>query len=159
MPVGRIAGAFGIAGELKCDPTNAGRPLFSPGAELRCERGSDAQMVRIASVRAHKGRLLLRIAGVEDADAAQAFNGAVLLAPRESIPLQAGEYFDDDLTGCAVVGADGKAYGTVDRVEHYPSSDMLVVGGRLVPMVAAIVREIDSQKKRIVIDPPAGLLD
>ncbi len=45
------------------------------------------------------------------------------------IALAPGEYLDDDLVGCDVEDAVGTRYGAVERVEHYPSSDMLVVGG------------------------------
>jgi 16S rRNA processing protein RimM len=97
--------------------------------------------------------------GVSDAETAQRFAGAVLYAPREQIPLGEGEFFDRDLVGCTVVNEGGEIYGAVERVEHYPASDMLVVSGHLVPMVAAIVRTIDLPARRIVIDPPAGLFD
>lgn len=110
-------------------------------------------------MRPHKGRFLIAFEGVDDAQAAESFMGAVLYAARERIPLSPGEFFDEDLVGCAVVGGSGEAYGQVERVEHYPASDMLVVRGRLIPMVAAIVRDIDTRARRIVIDPPAGLLD
>jgi 16S rRNA processing protein RimM len=159
LPVGRIAGAFGLHGELKCDPTGAGRTVFSVGSELRCARGDDVSTIRITSVRSHKGRLLIRIEGVEDADAADRFTGAVLQTSRDQVPLSEGEYLDDDLVGCLVHGKDGRRYGTVERVEHYPASDMLVVEGRMVPMVGAIVAEIDMDRRRIVVDPPAGLLE
>jgi 16S rRNA processing protein RimM len=159
LPVARIAGTFGVRGELKCDPTSAGRVLFSPGTELRCVRGTESATIRIAQVRPHAGRLLIRIAGVEDADSAKAYAGAVLYAPRARIPLQVGEHFVDDLVGCAVRGVDGAEYGTVERVEHYPSSDMLIVDGRMIPMVRAIVTEIDVAGRRVVVDPPPGLLD
>jgi 16S rRNA processing protein RimM len=102
--------------------------------------------------------LLIRVTGVEDANAAAGYAGALLYAPRAAISLHEGEYLDDDLVGCAVLGTDGKAYGNVDRVEHYPSSDMLVVNGQMVPMVAAIVIKIDLAARCILIDPPAGLL-
>lgn len=115
--------------------------------------------VRIAAVRAHKNRLLLRIEGIDDADGAAALSQAVLHAPRAEIALADGEYLDDDLVGCAIVGRDGTPYGAVESVEHFPGSDMLVVRGAMVPMVRAIVAEIDLPAKRIVIDPPAGLLD
>jgi 16S rRNA processing protein RimM len=157
--VGRIAGAFGIGGELKCDPTNAGRTVFSAGVELTSVRGDDVSMIRLAGVRSHKGRLLIYIEGVEDAAAAQRCVGTELYATRDQVVLADGEYFDDDLVGCAVYGTDGRHYGSVERVEHYPASDMLVVGGRMVPMVAAIVTSIDLAERRIAIDPPAGLLD
>jgi 16S rRNA processing protein RimM len=83
----------------------------------------------------------------------------MLFAEREVVPLNEGEFFDSDLVGCEVVGIDGTRYGSVERVEHYPASDMLVVTGRMVPMVAAIVRDVDMTARRITIDPPAGLLD
>jgi 16S rRNA processing protein RimM len=159
LVVGRIAGAFGIRGELKCDPTSAGRTVFSTGVSLRCERGEDNSTVRLASVRAHKGRLLIRIDGVDDAEAAGAYAGALLYAARESVALAEGEYLDADLLGCAVLGKDGAVYGSVDRVEHFPSSDMLVLGDRMIPMVRAIVTEVDVAGRRIIVDPPAGLLD
>jgi 16S rRNA processing protein RimM len=158
VPVGRIAGIFGVRGELKCDPTSPGRAAICDGAELHCERPSGSSAIRLSSVRPHKGRLLIRIEGVDDADAAQTYAGAALFAPRERIALEAGEYLDADLVGCAVTGIDGREYGTVDRVEHYPASDILVVAGAMVPMVGAIVKDLDLQHRRIVIDPPAGLM-
>ena len=110
-------------------------------------------------MRPHSGRLLVRFEGVDDAVAAAAFTGAVLYAPRISLDVAPDEYLDADLIGCAVHGGDGAHYGEVERVEHYPSSDMLVVGGKLIPMVRAIVTSIDPERKRIVIDPPEGLMD
>ncbi|MGC9991716.1 MAG: ribosome maturation factor RimM [Candidatus Cybelea sp.] len=157
--IGRIAGIFGLRGELKCDPTSAGRILFSEGTVLRCESKESSLPIRLTQIRPHKGRLLIRIEGVDDADAASAFAGAVLYAPRQDVVLNEGEYFDADLVGCDVRGIDDTLYGTVERVEHYPAGDMLVVAGHLVPMVRAIVCEIDLDRRRILIDPPAGLLE
>ena len=157
--VGRIAGVFGVHGELKCDPTTAGRIVFLPGAVLRCERGDSSSPIRLTAVRPHQKRLLLRIEGVDDATAAQAYAGASLHAPRERADLAPGEYLDADLIGCSVVGSDGTPYGTVERVEHYPASDMLIVDGHYVPMVGAIVSHVDVGAKRVVIDPPEGLFD
>lgn len=160
LPVGRIAGVFGIRGELKCDPTTAGRTLFSPRAELRLQHpDGTSQDVRLAGVREHKGRLLIRLPGVESANDAQTYVGATFFANRERIELEPGEYLDADLIGCTLFDASGKALGAVTRVEHYPSSDMLVVNGKLVPMVGAFIKSIDTQTKRIVVDLPAGLLD
>jgi ribosomal 30S subunit maturation factor RimM len=51
-------------------------------------------------------------------------------------------------------------YGTVERVEHYPASDMLIVGGKMLPMVKAFIRSIDPTSHSIVVaDLPPGLLD
>lgn len=144
---------------MKCDPTSAGRSAFHPGTQLRAERAGAIFALRLIAVRPHKGRLLIRAERVDDADAAKALAGAVLYAPRDSLDVGPEEYLDSDLTGCRVLGVDGTDYGTVDAVEHYPASDVLVVGRTLVPMVRAHVREIDVAARRIVIDPPAGLFD
>ena len=157
--VGRIVGVFGVHGELKCDPTSAGRPLFTPGRELRCACDGTELTIRLTAVRSHKGRLLVRIEGVEDPVAAARYADSKLYASRSEIALGKDEYLDDDLVGCDVFGRDGMRYGAVERVEHYPSSDMLLVGDRMVPMVRAIVTEIDTAQRRIVIDPPGGLFD
>jgi 16S rRNA processing protein RimM len=142
---------------MKCDPTTAGRIVFSPGAALRCEGADGSSTLRVTGVRPHKGRLLIRAEGIDDADAAQPYAGAVLYAPRDSVDVAADEYLDADLVGCRVLGVDGTEYGSVDAVEHYPASDMLIVGKTMVPMVRAYVREIDLAARRIVIDPPLGL--
>ena len=115
--------------------------------------------MRVKQVRAHKDRLLIAFEGIDDPDAAARYVGALLQAPRDWIALEAGEYLDADLVGCSVRGADGTDYGSVQAIEHYPASDMLVVRDTLVPMVAAFVTEIDLRQRRIVIDPPAGLFD
>lgn len=160
LPVGRIAGLFGIRGELKCDPSNAGRTLFSAGAQFLCALANGTQEdVTLASVREHKGRLLVTFAGVPDATAAERFAGATLLADERDIELEPGEYLDRDLTGCVLFDPSGNELGTVQRVEHYPASDMLVVRNHMVPMIKEFICNVDIAKKRIDVDLPPGLID
>jgi 16S rRNA processing protein RimM len=160
LPIGRIAGLFGIRGELKCDPTSAGRAVFSAGARLRCDVGGRSEHVTIEAVREHKGRLLIALDEARDATSAQRFVGATFFAPRDLLEVEPGEYLDVDLVGCTVRDPRGKMYGLVERVEHFPASDMLIVAGRMLPMVRAFVQAIDTKKKEIVVDDlPAGLLD
>lgn len=159
FPVGRIGGLFGLRGELKCDPTSAGRSVFSVGAQLRCEREGVARDVRIATMREHKGRLLVTLHGVADATAANAYTNSTLYADRDLIELESGEYLDIDLIGCALLDESGRDYGPVERVEHFPASDMLVVAGRMVPMIKEFIVSIDIVQKKIVVNVPRGLLD
>lgn len=160
LPVGRIAGIFGIQGELKCDPTSAGRTLFSPGENLRARLPDGTwQEIEISAVREHKNRLLIRLPGVESANAAERYAGATFYAHRDRIVLEPGEFLDRDLIGCQLCDSGGKVLGTVAAVEHYPSSDMLVVGGKLVPLIHQFIKSIDTASKRIVADLPLGLLD
>ena len=140
-------------------PAGAGWSVITPGAQLECRTAAGSATIRLNAVRPHKQRLLVRIDGVEGAEQAEAYIGARLYAPRERIPLVDGEYLDADLIGCTVRGNDGSDYGRVEAVQHYPASDMLIVDGVMLPMVAAFIRDVDMAARQIVIDPPAGLFN
>lgn len=160
LPVGRIAGIFGIQGELKCDPTSAGRTLFSRGAHFRAQLANGvSREVTIATIREHKGRFLIRLDGVESANAAEEYAGATFYAGAERIILEPGEYLDRDLIGCELHDEHGKALGTVTAVDHFPSSDMLIVRGKMVPMIKEFIRSINTTGKRIDVTLPLGLLE
>ncbi len=159
LSVGRIAGVFGVRGELKCDPTNAGRMLFSPGEMLRAELpDGDSQTLTLQSVREHQGRLLLRFEDFNSVEEAEALKGATLYATRDRITLGPGEFLDADLVGCEVYDRN-HAIGAVERVEHYPASDMLLVRGRMIPLIDAFVKRVDVANKRIDAELPEGLLE
>jgi 16S rRNA processing protein RimM len=72
-------------------------------------------------------------------------------------------FYRHDLVGCAVDTANGSTIGTVTDVEGTLGGSRLVVttsrGEVLVPLAAEICRSIDVAGKRIVIEPPEGLLD
>jgi 16S rRNA processing protein RimM len=160
LPVGRIAGIFGIQGELKCDPTSAGRTLFSRGAHFRAQLASGVSRdVTIATIREHKNRFLIRLDGVESANAAEEYAGATFYADAERIILEPGEYLDRDLIGCELFDEAGKSLGKVAAVDHFPSSDMLIVRGKMVPMIKEFIHSIDTGAKRIDVSLPLGLLD
>ena len=66
-------------------------------------------------------------------------------------------------SGAALPRPSGIEVGTVARVVPGPAQDLLAldtpVGERLVPLVKEIVVEIDTRNRRVVLDPPQGLLD
>ena len=107
---------FGLRGELKLDASRIGDDAVCAGlvALLRLPDGTTRE-VTIAAVRRQKDRPLIRIAGIDDADAAQALVGAQLTIAREDAPLNAGEYFDEDLVGCRLLDEDGIERGVVAR--------------------------------------------
>jgi 16S rRNA processing protein RimM len=159
---GRIAGVFGLRGELKLDASRIGDDALRPGlaATLQLPDGT-ARAVTIAATRRQKGRPLIRIAGIDDADAAQALVGARVSIAPDDAALGAGEYFDADLVGCRLVDADGRERGIVVDVLHYPNQDLLAIGDArtLLPLVAAFIAQVDVARKEIRVTVPPGLLD
>ena len=98
--------------------------------------------------------------------AAEALAGAEILVPEAGLePLVKGQVFVADLVGCAVVMLDGRPLGEVTDVWEAGGSAVLVVARAedkaelLIPLSEAVCPLIDTAAKRIVVDPPDGLLD
>jgi 16S rRNA processing protein RimM len=122
----------------------------------------------VATARWHSGRLLVRFAGYDDRNAAEALRETLLAIDSGQLgPLtDPEEFYDHDLIGLSVFTVAGEQVGSVADVLHH-GQDTLVIEGQgsrhgaeiLVPFVAAIVPEVDVAAGRLVIDPPPGLLD
>ncbi|MEO7040594.1 MAG: ribosome maturation factor RimM [Candidatus Elarobacter sp.] len=160
---GRVAGVFGLRGELKIAPSRIGDDALVAGLELQATlRDGSSRVLRLRALRRHQGRPLASFDGIDDATAAEVLVGATLVIARDAVELARDEYFDEDLVGCELVDAvDGRALGAVVAVEHYPAQDVLLIGARraMVPLVRAFVRSVDVGAKRIAVSLPPGLLD
>jgi 16S rRNA processing protein RimM len=109
----------------------------------------------------HDRRVILRVDGCEDRDAASALRGAELLVERPRAPvLEPDEWWAEDLEGCLV--QDGAlSVGVVRRLLALPSCEVLEVSrpGRadlLVPLIDDAVRTVDVEHG--VIDVDLGFL-
>lgn len=169
MNAGRVAGVFGLRGELKVAASRIGDDALHDGMDVRAVLADGTpRALRIRSLRRHQGRPLVAFDGIEDANAAQALVGATLAIGRDTVELAKDEYFDEDLVGCALVDANGTELGRVGAVEHYPAQDVLLVAlphardgapRAIVPLVRAFIKRVDVRAKRITAELPAGLLD
>ncbi len=161
--VGRVGRPHGLGGEVTVQVrTDFPEQRFAPGAALD---GGAGRSLTVETVRPHRGALLVRFAGVGDRAAAAELCGLVLTVEATELPdlNDPDEFYDHQLEGLVAVGPDGAPLGTVREVVHAPAGDLLVLatdrGEALVPFVRAIVPEVDLAGGRVVLDPPAGLLD
>ncbi|HEV2176317.1 MAG TPA: ribosome maturation factor RimM [Terriglobia bacterium] len=122
----------------------------------------------IESAWPHKGRMVLKFAGVDSIDAANALRGLhVLVSRQDRVALPDHSYYVWELEGCQVVAeraAGGDMVGTVTAVEPTGGVPNLRVarpgGGEvLIPLAQEICTRIDVAGKRIVVNPPEDLLD
>ena len=163
--VGQVARAHGHRGQVIVDPqTDFPDERFKPGSILFARRDGAIEPVTVESVRFHRGRPILGLAGVDSMSAAEDLAGTELrIGPASLQPLPPGSFYHHDLRGCVVETAEGQRVGEVARVEGAGEGSRLVVNGRggevLIPLVDSICVSIDTADGRIVIDPPEGLLD
>jgi 16S rRNA processing protein RimM len=167
LVVGRVLRPHGVRGELAVEVLSDAPDRFSPGAELGAGDPDGDRALRpvtVTAARLHLGRLLLRLEGVEDRDAAEELRGALLSIPMAAArPLAADEFWPHQLVGLAVVDRQGRRRGKVADVLPGTAHDLLAValpGGerRLVPAVAALVT-VELEAGRVLVDALPGLLD
>jgi len=169
LVIGRIAKAHGVTGEVVVDVrTDDPAERFAAGSVLRGRkpRGGPERNFVIDTVREHGGRLLVRLNGVGDRNAADELRGTLFLVESGDLPPieDPDEFYDHQLEGLAVRTVAGEAIGTVTEVLHTAAGELLSIkrpdgAELLVPFVSAIVTAVSLADGTVDIDPPEGLLN
>ena len=163
--VGRVARAHGIHGQVIVNPeTDFPAERFRPGAELFIERAGRVEGLRVTTARFHRERPVIGIDGIETMNDAETLAGYELRVPIDRLAtLPPGTFYRHDLIGCRVETGDGRAVGLVSDVEGTMAGSLLVVDGAdgevLIPLVSHICTVVEPAARRIVIDPPEGLIE
>ena len=165
ITIARIARPQGIRGEVIADLLTDFPERFADLkiARVKMSNGNLANL-QLESHRPHKGRILLKFAGYDTMNASEGLRGArVIIARDQLVKLPEDSYYEFDLIDCDVVTASGEPVGRVTGVRHFGAAPLLAVGNgereHLIPLVSSICLEVDIANKRVVIDPPEGLLE
>jgi 16S rRNA processing protein RimM len=163
--VGRVHRPHGLSGELSVEPRTEIAGRFSPGAAFIWTRGGERREVVLEAARPHGSRLLVSLAGIADAAAARELSGGDLcIDARSAAPPPEGFYLEREVRGWACEDPEGRPLGRVAGLERTAAGPTLTVtlpDGReaMVPFVHGIVLAVDRAARRVVLDPPEGLLD
>jgi 16S rRNA processing protein RimM len=161
--LGAISGAHGVGGVVKIrsfttEPADVA--AYGPVSD------EDGSLFEIKIIGEAKGAVLARIPGVDSRDAAAALKGTRLYVAREALPPTGeDEFYHGDLLGVSVDLVDGTRFGTVTGIRAVGETDVLEIarddGGpsAMVPFTREATPVVDLDGGRIVIDPPAGLID
>lgn len=121
----------------------------------------------------HKGRLIMKFAGIDSIDDAQALRGAQLqIARAQRAELEAGDAYVSDLVGCSVIASQGTEpaanIGTIADVTFGAGSAPLLVihqhrGEKtrelMIPFATEYLVRLDVAAKRLEMALPEGMLD
>ena len=164
LPACKIVSTHGVRGEMKALPLCDGVQFLAKFKRLYAAANGSGE-VALRGVRAQGNMLLVKLAGVEDMDAARAQVGKTYYFAKADAKLPEGRYFIDDLIGCTVLHADdGRTLGTVAKVDHPGAQDIYTVkspSGKeyMFPGVDAFLKERNPPEGYILVTPIPGLLD
>jgi 16S rRNA processing protein RimM len=160
--LGRIVAPFGVQGWVRVHPFAddplewASIPQWWVAADADAKE-EDWRQVGLRQARIHGDGLIAKLVCADDRGSAEALNGLYVGVPRESMPKPAtDEYYWSDLVGLDVVNLQGVSLGRVSGLIETGANDVLKVNEgdkeRLLPFVAAVVRNVDMGAGRISVD-------
>lgn len=124
--VGRVAGAFGVKGEVRVTAYTARPEALLAYRDLKRQDGSPA--LTLVSGRAQKGDLVARAKEIATKEEADALRGLLLHVSREALPEpDDDEFYLADLIGLSAVTPEGETLGRVKAVQDFGAGDILEI--------------------------------
>jgi 16S rRNA processing protein RimM len=117
----------------------------------------------LENYRFHKDRIVLKFPNINDRNGAEILRDVTVKIPSSAlVPLPEEHYFEFDLIGCQVITNTGLDLGKVEELMYTGPAPLLVVKGTqeyLIPLAEEICYKIDIEQKKILVNPPQGLLE
>ena len=172
LRTGIVTEPHGIRGEVKVYPTTDDPKRFEVYGELVVERGGKTpeesgggEVRKIERVRYGKGRVILKLSGIDDRNAAELLRRAELYVHRQNTPPpEDGKFLTADLYGLLAVTEEGEPAGTVEDVLKTGANDVLVLRTKagkeiLLPCIPLCVKQVDVSKGTVTVYVLPGLED
>lgn len=163
LEAGKILRTHGVRGELVLEVWADSPEFLQKVPRLYFDQGKrDAGLI---SSRIHKGRLLVRLQGVNTVEEGDVLRGKILYLDRNDVKLQKGTWFLQDLIGLkAVDDSSGREYGTLREVLPTGANDVYrIVDSQgkeyLFPAVPHMIGKIDPEAGEIRLRPIPGIFD
>ncbi len=162
IQVGKIANTHGIKGDVKVLPLTDEKERFE---ELKTVFIGDEKLkLEIVKVGYIKGNVLLRFRNYDNINDVEKFkNNTVWIDENDKVKLPKYSYFIHDIIGLEVYLIDGTYLGKVKDVLQPGANDIYVVknDGKeyLIPAIKDVVKEVNMEESKIIIEPLEGLLE
>jgi len=156
VEIGYVARAHGIRGELRVvthDPESTALDdldsIFVGG-----------HVFALSSARPTRGAWLVKLAEVGDRNRAEGLKGLAVEVLRDDLELDEGEVLLAELVGCRAVLESGEPWGEIVAVETGAQDRLVIHRGDvevLLPVVDALVLDVDLEGGEVTVAPPEGL--
>jgi 16S rRNA processing protein RimM len=164
ISLGEIVATHGIQGWLKLKPYNPDTDILFSIQEIFLEKAGVCSLFFLEESRIHKSQFLLKLRGINGIAEAQKWIGTIVSVTEQTLrPLNPGEYYYYQTLGLDVFDPEGQWIGTITQIWSKEGGDLYVVKGSekeyLIPAVKEMIEKVDFPGRKIIINPPPGLLD
>ena len=165
VTIAKIVRPRGLRGEVLADVLTDFPERFSKVEDVIGVREDGSRTdLKIEDFWFQKERVVFRFAGIDSVELAEGLrNVQICIHESDAVELEKDEFFDWELAGCEVTTLEGVRLGKVREIMRTGGTEILVVEDAdrefLIPFAESICPEVDIENKRIVVDPPEGLLE
>ena len=159
ITVGEIIALWGVKGELRVEPATEFPERFAASSKLYVNR----QPVTVDSCTWHKGKATIKLSTIDSIEDARKLRGQPIEIHHSQLkPLPEGQYYHFQLIGLEIRTTQGELVGNITEILTSESNDSYVVHGIkgeiLIPAIEDVVKSIDLDEGRVIIEPMEGLL-
>ena len=159
ITIGKILAPWGIKGKLKVEVVTDFPQRFAPSSQIYINR----QPMTIDSTEWHKRKAIIKLNSVDSVEQAQRLRGQPVEIHHSQLkPLPEGQYYHFQLIGLEVWTTQGELLGNITEILTAASNDNYIVSGAkgniLIPAIEDVIKSVDLDKRRLVIEAIDGLL-
>ncbi len=161
--LGHVAKTFGLAGEIAII-LDVSDPSYYSKLDVVFIKENDQLVPHfVKSIRINSNKATVGLEGLSTKDEADLLVGKEVYLPLKYLPkLKKGEYYYHDLIGFDVI--QGKTYlGKVDKIYDLGTQNLfsVIIDNHevMIPFNKEILKEVDIENAKIVVELPDGLID
>ena len=163
IAIGRITRPHGVRGELLVEVLTDFPERFNSIELVYLGDAGKAEARQVRAARWHKDRVLLTLEGCKDRTTAEQLRGLLVQIPiEEAMLLPEDEYYPHQLVGLDVLTVEGEELGSISDIIFTNANEIYVVTGPrgqiLLPAIADVVKQVDLEEGRLVVEIMEGLL-
>lgn len=120
--------------------------------------------LKVLHIRSYKQFIILRLKGCDSIDRGKEFIDYSIKIPKDKLKtLPSDQFYWHDIEGLTVFDEDGHLYGKIEEIIPTGSNDIFVVKNKdketLIPAIKDVIKEINLEKKKVIIHLIDGLID
>ena len=164
VPLGEIVTTHGLNGWLQLHAFNPATSALCPGVDVFLTYGERQSAHQIEASSPHKKRFLIKLRDINSIEDATPYVGSTLAIGEAALEtLEPHQYYHYQIIGFDVFQLNGDRVGKISSTMSTSAGELYVVQGsdkeHLIPAVKEIIERVDFDARKIIINPPAGLLD